>query len=54
MSVSLGGSKLGVRRTVVLAAVVAALFCTMGWVSMGRTPAAQRVVDTVKPYDPLP
>ena len=32
------------------------IVCTLGvagWFVIGETPAAQRVVETIKPYDPL-
>ena len=51
-------SEVGTRRSlrpnmlVTWLAVVAVALA--GWFAIGPTPAAQRVADEVRPYDPLP
>ena len=45
------------RRAAPVAAVVLTAVCLVGlagWLTVSETPAAQRNVETVKPYDPLP
>lgn len=40
-------------RTAALAAMVACVLGAAGWFAIRETPAAQQVVETIKPYDPL-
>jgi hypothetical protein len=40
-------------RTAILAVLGLCVLGAAGWLVIRETPAAQRVVETIKPYDPL-
>lgn len=46
-------SKRSLGRVATLAVIGACVLGAAGWMAIRETPAAQRVVDTIKPYDPL-
>lgn len=53
MILSQGGVRRGLGRALVLGSLVACLFGAAGWLLGSETPAAQRLTETIKPYDPL-
>ena len=45
--------KRSLGRTAALAMLAFCALGVAGWVAIQETPAAQRVAETIKPYDPL-
>jgi hypothetical protein len=43
----------GLNRIATLAVLGLCVLGIAGWLAIRETPAAQRVVETIKPYDPL-
>ena len=46
-------ASMGLRRLAVMLAVVVGVLGLTGWLTAGETPAAQRHVERIEPYDPL-
>jgi len=46
-------SKRSLGRIATLAMLGLGMLGAVGWLAIRETPAAQRVVETIKPYDPL-
>ena len=42
------------RGATLLLLTLACMVGAAGWLAIGETPAAPRVVEAIKPYDPLP
>ncbi len=46
-------ASMGLRRLAVMLAIVVGVLGLTGWLTAGETPAAQRHVERIEPYDPL-
>ncbi len=46
-------ASVGLRRLAVMLAVLMGVLVVTGWLTAGETPAAQRHVERIEPYDPL-
>ncbi|WP_431267992.1 hypothetical protein [Dankookia sp. P2] len=46
-------AKRGLGRIATLVVLGLCMLGVAGWLAIRQTPAAQRVVETIKPYDPL-